>query len=289
MTDGNQIKVDDKAALHTIRNQYIKVDPGICNNVYLLDSFLNEGSMFCGALLEKLDEGVTCFLDRGTHYQLVLSIPFEKKDSLPKMDKEVCCEFITYSDKHLEQAEQFQTFLRRNGFDLLCVFQELQYCAGQLHPEAKTRLRDAVAYLERLGMSLEPARPESKEEIERLISSEIGKYDAIAYDALAWAEEIAHGNVTAIYCRDELAAFVFFQPTGSRYVVKPAYRGKRLGYVVQTAYLAKVQREGSKKWQRTWVAVDNEASQKTVMNLGYTKTNRLRYRFIRYPKGEELK
>lgn len=282
-------KVDNAAELHAIKARYIKVGLGTCNNIYLLERFLTERNSFRGAFLEEVNEGVICFLDRGTYYQLILSLPFGIEYCLPEMDKEICCEFITYSNRHLEQAEQFQMFLRRNGFELLCVFQELRYCAGQLHSGAKTQLQDVISHLEHLGLSLEPARPESREEIKCLIVNEIGKYDAIDCDETTWAEQIAQGNIIAIYRGDELAAFDFFQPTGSRYVVKPAYRGKRLGYIVTTAYLAGDQWEDSQEWLREWVAVDNEASQRTVANLGYTQTNRLRYRFIRYPRGEGLK
>ena len=282
-------KVDNAAALHAIKTRYIKVGLGICNNIYLLERFLTEGNRFRGAFLEEVNEGVICFLDRGTYYQLILSLPFGIEYCLPEMDKEVCCEFITYSSRHLEQEAQFQMFLRRNGFELLCVFQELRYCAGQLHPGAKTQLQNTISQLEHLGLSLEPARLESREEIRCLIAGEIGKYDSIDCDDAAWAEQIVQGNIIALYRGDELAAFDFFQPAGSRYVVKPAFRGKRLGYVVTTAYLAGDQWENSPEWQREWIAVDNEASQKTATNLGYTPTNRLRYRFIRYPRSEGLK
>jgi len=281
--------MNQAAELLEVKARYIKTSPGIFSNVYLLDHFVSEGSGFQRAFLEELEGGVACFLDLGTHYQLIMSVPFESGRCLSEMDKEVCCEFITYSNRNLEQSERFQSFLRANGFKQLCVFQELRYCAGQLHPGAKAQLQDALAYLERLGMSLEPARPESKEEIEGLIINEIGKYDAIAFGKAEWLKQIARGNVTAVYHGDELAAFDFFQPDGSRFVVNPVFRGMRLGYIAKIACLAGERWELSKKWQCTWVSTSNTASRKTLQRLGYCKTNRLRYRFIRYPGVEGLK
>ncbi len=289
MRDTSLKKVDCLAALQGIKTQYIKTGPGICNNVYLLDHFLSDGGHFRGAFLEEREGCVVCFLDQNTHYQLIMSVPFASGCCLPKMDKEVCCEFVAYSSGHGEGAERFQTLLRQNGFNLLGVYQELRYCAGRLHPGAKAQLQDALAYLERLEMHLEPARPESKEDIERLVSSEIGKYDAFTCGEAEWSEQIARGNVIAIYRGDELVAFDFFQPTGSRFVVKPAFRGMQLGYIVKIAYLAEERWERSEQWQRAWVATDNAPSRRTMQKLGYSQTNRLRYRFIRYPRVEGLK
>ena len=287
MTGEGQKKVECQAALQAIKAQYIKAGPGSCNNVYLLDSYLNEGNIFRGAFVTELDGGVACYLDRDTHYQLILSVVAKCEYCLPQMDKEVCCEWIAYSDGCLEQTEQFQTLLRANGFKQIGVFQELRYCAGQLHAEAKAQLQSERAYLKRLGMSLEPARPESKEEIERLIFTEIGKYDRLTFGETEWLNQIACGNVTAIYHKEELAAFDLFQPSGSRFVVKPSFRGKRLGHIVKIAFLAEERWEHAGQWQREWVAVGNTPSQKTMQKLGYSQTNRSRYRFIRYPEVEE--
>ena len=269
MRDTSLKKVDCLAALQGIKTQYIKTGPGICNNVYLLDHFLSDGGHFRGAFLEEREGCVVCFLDQNTHYQLIMSVPFASGCCLPKMDKEVCCEFVAYSSGHGEGAERFQTLLRQNGFNLLGVYQELRYCAGRLHPGAKAQLQDALAYLER--------------------SSEIGKYDAFTCGEAEWSEQIARGNVIAIYRGDELVAFDFFQPTGSRFVVKPAFRGMQLGYIVKIAYLAEERWERSEQWQRAWVATDNAPSRRTMQKLGYSQTNRLRYRFIRYPRVEGLK
>lgn len=289
MRRGDLKYVDSTAALHELKARYIKVGPGGCNNVYLLDRFLDEGSGFRGALLEELDGGIACFLDRNTHYQLILSVPFGNGYRLPRMGQEVCCEFIAYSDKPLEQTEHFRTFLLENGFDLLDVFQEFRYCAGQLHPKAKAELQDAAAYVEQLGMRLEPVRPGSKRETERLISGEIGKYDAVSYGETEWLEQISCGNIMAVYHGDELAALDLFQPNGSRYVTNPAYRGMKLGYIAVTALLSEARWKHSKQWQREWIAASNLASEKTARRLGYTPTNRLKYRFIQYPGVESSK
>lgn len=283
------LKKVGRAAIHEVRNRYGKVSPGICNNVYLIDGSLNVGSIFGGAFFAESEEGMLCFLDRGTHYQLVLSVLPKTGNCLPEMDKEVCCEFIEYSGGNLERAEPFQAFLRVNGFEQISVFQELRYCAGQLHSSAKAKLQNELAYLKRLGMSLEPARPESKEEIERLIFNEIGKYDRLSFGETEWLNQISRGNITAIYHEEELAAFDLFQPSGSRFVVKPSFRGMGLGHIVKIAFLAEERWEHSGQWQREWVAIGNTPSQKTMQKLGYSQTNRLRYRFIRYPGVEEGK
>lgn len=281
------LKKIDCAALRDIKIRYSKASPGICNNVYLMDGFLNAESIFRGALLAENNKGILCFLDRGTHYQLILSVPAEFGSCLPEMDKEICCEFIAYSDGCLERTESFQTFLHVNEFERNSVFQELRYCAGQLHYGAKAQLQNELAYLKGLGMSLEPARSESKEEIARLIFNEIGKYDVITFEETEWLKQIACGNVTAIYRGDDLVAVDLFQASGSRFVVNPSFRGMRLGYILKTAFLAQKRWTCSSQCQRDWVAVGNAASMKTLLKLGYSQTNRLRYRFIRYPRVEE--
>ncbi len=282
-------KAEDLEMLQAVKARYIKASWRSYNNIYLLDRFLEEGSGPRAVYLEEADGGVACLVDRGTHYQLLCSLPLEGAYRLPELDKEICCEFIAYSDDCKgEQTELYRAFLSSQGFRPVCVFQELKYCTGQLHPIAQMALPGEIARLKGLGMSLEPARPDSKAEIETLVSSEIGKYDGISYDQTEWRRQIANGNATAIYCGEVLAAADLFRANGSRYVVKPAYRGKHLGYVIKTAFLGEERWKNTKQWYREWVAVENEASLKTLLALGYHQTNRLKYRWLRYPKGEGL-
>ena len=221
------------------------------------------------------------FVEQGEYYLMFFVGLSPWTARFPSVEKDICCDVFEGAIVLEPEKGELHQFLEQNGFVCENKYEQVTFSYGKLHTRALDFITNKFWYLNERGLRVGVVRLEDKPEIERLIISQISKYDNIIINDEEWQTEINNENIVGIFDGDILVAFYYFSPKAGRILVKEEYRGHNLSVYLRMYFAAQARWKNSHQNQYDWVEDINLSSKRTFEKLGAVYTGKIKYRYIK--------